>query len=107
MLTGIMSAKSHFELSIFSEKGREHVSMAYKMMPHDQSSKANDSSGSSGGEYNAVPPITCVCVCVYVREKRESGEKKKEKKERKKGKKKREKERERERTSKCSPGLTM
>jgi hypothetical protein len=32
--------------------------MAYKITPHAQSSNANVNSGSSGGEYNAVPPIT-------------------------------------------------
>jgi hypothetical protein len=58
MFAGILRAKSFFDVKSIWENGNEHVSMAYKMMPHDQSSKENVNSGSSGGEYNAVPPIT-------------------------------------------------
>ncbi len=54
-----MSVSAFLDANAASEKGNEHVSIAYKMIPHAQSSNAYVNSGSSGGEYSTVPPSTC------------------------------------------------
>jgi hypothetical protein len=58
MDSGMLSVKLVFASKTRDENGRVHVSMAYKMTPHDQSSNENVIELSNGGEYAMVPPIT-------------------------------------------------
>ncbi len=54
----MLRVKCFFAAKSASGKGREQESIANKIIPHDQSSKEKVISGSSGGEYKTVPPIT-------------------------------------------------
>jgi len=47
---GTLRIKSFLDLRMAAEKGRVHVSIAYKITPHAQSSNAKVISESSGGE---------------------------------------------------------
>jgi hypothetical protein len=58
IFSGTLRVKSLLDRKTAAVKGREQVSIAYKMTPHDQSSNAYVISSSSGGEYNIVPPNT-------------------------------------------------